>query len=299
MPISKTATATLAEPTVSVDHWASMYASRAFGQKTASLNKMAALKKVAATSQYLLSHCTIMASVMTEAAPYDYLIKPETSHLVNNNDDAWSNDVLKMSYKSFVGAFNFMEHFQNSKASKGHILDAVLRKVTISPPDVWVYFVDILVATEMVHTDLINNIRSRKVKYMSMGCVTDLVICSYCGAHVTDANTYCHHLNFQKGMFMADEDGIPRRIAELCGHHSLPNGGVKFIEASWVETPAFPGAELRGIVADQWMGPQTPYTHAASLAGNKKVASLQNSDSQIPSLDAALEANLHWRLRHG
>lgn len=298
MGIPKIATATLTQPTVSADEWSRVYAHRAFGQKTASVKKTTAIKKVAESSQYLLSHCTIMSSVMVEEEPYDYLIKPETSHLVNNNDDAWSNEVLKLSHKSFVGAFNFLEHFQNSQHAKGHILDAVLRKVSIAPPDVWVYFCDILVATDMKHTQLVADIRSNKVKYMSMGCVTDLVICSYCGARVTDAGSYCQHLNFQKGMFLADEDGIPRRIAELCGHPSLPNAGVKFIEASWVETPAFPGAELRAVVADNWVGPKTKYTHSIA-AGYRKVASGKDNDSHIPNLeDAAMQANLHWRLRN-
>jgi hypothetical protein len=301
MSFLKTSEAKLANPMVSMGDWSKMYGNHAFGfgQKRASLNK------IAESSQYLLSHCCIMASVMVEDEPFDYLIKPETSHLCNNNDDSWSNEVLRMSHKTFVGAFNFLEHFQNSKHAKGHILDAQLRKVSISPPDIWVWFCDILVATEMVHEQLIGDIRSGKTKYMSMGCVTDLVICSFCGARVTDANTYCQHLNFQKGMFMPDEDGIPRRIAELCGHPSLPNGGVKFIEASWVETPAFPGAELRGIVSDEngndtWTGPKTKFTHSIA-AGYQKVASLQNSDSLILSTngdDAALEANLHWRLRN-
>ena len=112
------------------------------------------------------------------------------------------------------------------------------------------------------HEKLIEDIRNDKVKYLSMGCVTDLVICSFCGARVTDASTYCSHLQFEKGTFKSDEDGIPRRIAELCGHKSMANGGVKFIEASWVATPAFPGAAKRSVVADEWLGPKTRFTEA-------------------------------------
>lgn len=270
MSIRKFANAELKEPVISVPDWGKMYGTRTFGQKTASFNKLAA-----DSSKYLLSHCTIMASVMPEEAPFDYLIKPECSHLVNNNDDAWTNEVLRLSHRSFVGAFNFVEHFQNSKYAKGHIMDAVLRKIQIAGPEVWVYFCDILVATDITHEKLVSEIREGKVRYLSMGCVTDLVICSYCGAHVTDQSTYCNHLQFQKGMFLVDDDGISRRIAELCGHKSLPNGGVKFVEASWVGTPAFPGAAKRSIVADNWEGPKTPYTRkAASLTvGLEKVAS--------------------------
>ncbi len=266
MSIKKYANAVLKEPTLQIGDWEKMYATRTFGRKVAS-----ALPE---TSKYLLSHCTIMASVQTEAEPFDYLIKPECSHLVNNNEDAWSNEVLRLSASSFVGAFNFVEHFQNSKYAKGHILSQVLRKIQIAGPDCWVYFCDILVATDLAHEKLISDIRSGNVRYLSMGCVTDLVICSYCGAHVTDQSSYCGHLNFQKGTFLVDDDGISRRVAELCGHKSLPNGGVKFVEASWVGTPAFPGAAKRSIVADEWVGPKTPYTRkSSSVAGMAKAAS--------------------------
>jgi hypothetical protein len=278
----KYANAELKEPTLSVPDWDKMYGTRTFGHKTASFSKFAA-----DSSKYILSHCTIMSSVMTEADPFDYHIKPECSHLVNNNDDAWTNEVLKLSHRSFVGAFNFVEHFQNSKYAKGHILDAVLRKVQIVPEEqIWVYFCDILVATDMTHEKLVNDIREGKVRYLSMGCVTDLVICSYCGAHVTDQNTYCNHLSFQKGMFLADDDGVARRVAELCGHKTMENGGVKFVEASWVATPAFPGAAKRNIVADEWMGPKSPYTRKAALEEATNTASFAKAASEKTDFEA-------------
>jgi hypothetical protein len=237
--------------------------------------KTASVKKQA-TSQYLLSHCTIMSSVAVENSPYDYLIKPEAAHFVNNNDDCWSSETLKLSYKTFIGAYNFTEHWQASAASKGILLDAILRKVYLTP-DVWVYYCDILVATDLKHEALVADIRSGKTKYMSMGCVTDLVICTYCGVQVTDNSKFCYHLEYLKGTFLDDEDGVPRRIAELCGHPSLPNGGVKFVEASWVKTPAFPGAVKRNIVADEWVGPTPSHTKASSKTNTfAKAASLLN-----------------------
>lgn len=282
MPIKKIATAPLSEPTLASGDWEKMHGHRAF--RGCSLDgdhkfcKTASLKKMAdAQSRYLLSHVTIMSSVMTEEEPFDFLIKPECSPEVNNNDDAWENTVLKMSAPSFVGAFNFVEHFQNSKYAKGHILDQVLRKITLTP-EIWVYYCDLLVATDLTHEKLVDDIREGKVRYLSMGCVTDLVICSYCGTRVTDANTYCNHLSYSKGTFLADDDGIPRRIAELCGHKSMPNGGVKFVEASWVATPAFPGAIKRNIVSDDWLGPKSPYTQLASKTSSfAKAASEQGN----------------------
>lgn len=269
---------------VSLPAWEKMHHDRAFGQKTAA----AGIKRFAAEqSKFLLSHCTIMSSVMVEPDPEDHLIKPECSHLVNNNDDAWENTVMRLSYKTFVGAFNFLEHLQKRKAAKGHILDAILRKVKIAP-DVWVYYVDILVATDLAHESLVADIRNNKVRYMSMGCTTDLVVCSYCGARCTDANSFCQHLLAMKGQFLTDNDGIPRRIAELCGHKSLPFGGVKFVEASWVGTPAFPGAANRAIILDGWVGPKTPFTQVAAAT---KTGSAHNRLVITPD-EAKLDAHL-------
>jgi hypothetical protein len=284
MSFEKIANAELKEPILSTQDWSKLYGTRTFGQKTAAFNKIAADQ-----SKYLLSHCTIMSSLATEAPPFDYLVRPSSSHLFNNNDDGWSNPVLRLSHRSFVGAFNFVEHFQNSKYAKGHILDSVLRKIHLGPEaEDWVYFCDILVATDLAHEKLINDIRNGEVRYLSMGCVTDLVICSFCGAHVTDQSSYCVHLNFQKGQFLLDDDGISRRVGELCGHHTLPNGGVKFVEASWVGTPAFPGAVKRSIVSDEWVGPKTPYTRkSSSLDGITKAAS-EDSEYRTPNLGEVL-----------
>ena len=285
MAIKKTATAELAD-IISMQSWEKMHGGRPAGSKTATSAKVAADQ-----SKYLLSHCTIMASVAVEDEPFDYLIKPEASAFVNQNNDCWSTEVLQLSYRSFVGAFNFVEHFQNSKASKGHILDAVLRKIHLAP-DVVIGYVDILVATDLSHESLVTDIRSGKTKYMSMGCLTDLVICSFCGARCTEQHTYCKHLLYNKGEFLFDEGGVPRRIAELCGHKSLPFGGVKFVEASWVATPAFPGAAKRSIVMDEWLGPKSPYTHIAATprTGILKAATMKDLRAIDPKLAAQFNA---------
>jgi hypothetical protein len=286
----KIANGSLKEPLIRPEDWEKIVGKRqAFGTKLAS----SGIRKFAAEqSKYLLSHVTIMASVQTEAEPYDYLIKPETSIYVNGNNDSWENTVLKLSYRSFIGGFNFLEHFQNSKYAKGHILDAVLRKMDVAP-GVWIYYVDLLVATDLKHEDLVSNIRDGKVRYLSMGCITAVVLCSFCGCTVKDEEGYCQHLISRKGSFLTDDDGISRIVAELCGHKSLPNGGVSFVEASWVGTPAFPGAAVRGIVADEWLGPKTPYTAKAASAGIAKAASLNN----LSPTDSMAMAEFKQRMR--
>jgi hypothetical protein len=120
-----------------------------------------------------------------------------------------------------------------------------------------------------------------------MGCVTDLVICSFCGQKVADAGSYCHHLQFNKGAFLPDDDGVPRRIAELCGHKSLPGGGVRFVEASWVQTPAFPGAVKRSIVAEEWLGPATQYTR--QVASDEEFAKSASNRTECGELLMSLD----------
>lgn len=283
MSFNKYSSARLVEPLISINDWEKMHKTASPKYLFDSVNKFH--KTASDYTKYILSHCTIMASVQTEEGHEDWKIKPACSVFCNNNDDAWENQVLKLSAPTFVGAFNFVEHFQNSRWSKGHIISEVLRKVHLTE-DCWIYYVDILVATDLKHEKLASDIKSGKVKYLSMGCVTDLVICSFCGQHVTDASTYCHHLQFNKGSFLPDDDGIPRRVAELCGHKSIPGGGVKFVEASWVQTPAFPGAVKRSIVAEEWLGPATRWTshiNGADKAAFSKAA-MENSNYSSSNL---------------
>jgi hypothetical protein len=285
--IQKSSAATVADPIFTFKDWQLMHGDRM---------RVSMMKTAGAPNEkkYLLSHCTIMSSVMTEPDPYDWLIKPEASHLVNNNDDGWENEVLKLSHRSFVGSFNFLEHYQNTKESKGTIVDSILRKINIAEPDIWVYFCDLLVATSLEHEELVEEIKSGDVRYMSMGCVTDVVICSYCGQRVKEGEAGCYHLAKHKGQFIPDDDGVARRVAELCGHKSLPNGGVTFIEASWVETPAFPGAVNRGIIANSWDGPSVNPKSAsdsrdkiAKAAAGKEINNRLSNNNMVTNKDIA------------
>ena len=77
---------------------------------------------------YLFSHCTIVASVATEDNGFH--IKPACNDLVNNNGNAWTNEVLLATFRTFVGGENYLEHVQVPELSKGKLLDAVLRPLT-------------------------------------------------------------------------------------------------------------------------------------------------------------------------
>lgn len=130
-------------------------------------------------SEWLLSHVTIMASVDCDYAdPKDpksnYLIKPEHSIFVNNNADSWERSLLAATYRTFLTADNFVEHVQIPELSKGKILDVALREVPIakdvSGKDITTLYVDLLVATNRKHADLIQKIESGEYNSLSMGC---------------------------------------------------------------------------------------------------------------------------------
>lgn len=212
--------------------------------------------------QYLLSHCTIIASVDTEPTGAklgqqlvdgfqvdrrydDYLVTPGTNQYINNNQDCWERKLLLASFRTFIGAENYVEHLQIPELSKGKIIDAAARDIGDS------VYVDILVATDLKHRPLIAAVQSGQLQTLSMGCQVALTICTKCGNVAEDEAQLCPHIRFQKGNTYVDDLGKQRRIAELCGHITAEPGSVKFIEASWVANPAFTGAVLRNILTPE------------------------------------------------
>ncbi len=79
-------------------------------------------------------------------------------------------------------------------------------------------------------------------------CQIDFSICTQCGNVGTDEPALCEHVRYGKGGRFLDHRGRNAKVVELCGHHTAPGGGVHFIEASWVEVPAFKGAVMRNIL---------------------------------------------------
>lgn len=212
--------------------------------------------------RYLLSHCTIIASVDTElvSAPLgrhmvdgfqidrrynDFYITPGTSQFVNNNFDAWERKLLLASFKTFIGAENYVEHIQIPELSKGKIIDAAARNIGDS------IYIDILVATGRQHAPLVKAIQSGELGTLSMGCSVTATTCTKCGNVAEDETKLCPHIRWFKGSDFIDEMGKKRKIAELCGHISAEPGSVKFIEASWVANPAFKGAVIRNILSPE------------------------------------------------
>jgi len=209
---------------------------------------------------YLLTHASIVVSCQTEEN--NYYIKPACSKLINNNGNSWSNEVLLATFKTFIGAFNFREHVQDPRHSKGIILDAVLRPFKFTDPDTNetadVYLVDILVATERKHHELVGKIASGELTTLSMGCTVKYVTCSKCGKVFGDNDKVCEHIEKELLQYFVDENGIKRRVSEMCGRvlkgsDGTPYGdpdSVRFIEASWVEKPAYKGAVINHYISD-------------------------------------------------
>ena len=126
MAFLKFAKAVVAKTEVNTEEWSGIKSPQGL-DKTAS----ASILKEYSPSQYLLSHATIIASVDTEEVPNvelgkvaskdggvidrvynDYYITPETSRYSNSNNDSWERELLLGSYKTFVGAQNYLEHVQ-------------------------------------------------------------------------------------------------------------------------------------------------------------------------------------------
>jgi len=222
-------------------------------------------------NDYMLSHCTIIASVDAEPgnAPLgksvvdgfqinrkypDWLVTQKTAKYINNNNDAWERKLLLSCFRTFIGGENYVEHIQIPEFSRGKIIDAAARDIGDS------IYVDILVATHRKHQPLIASITSGALQTLSMGCQVEFTICTKCGNVAYDETQLCPHVRFAKGTPWKDAAGNERIVAELCGHIEEEPGSVKFIEASWVGNPAFTGAVLRNI-----LNPREAAIHEAKL----------------------------------
>lgn len=182
MAFSKFANAAVAQPVINMAAWdevrSKALAGSAFANRGAQSQML--LQKFD-PKQYMLSHCTIIASVDVENGPgaigrqiegnfqidrrySDYFITPGTSKYVNNNQDSWERKLLLGTFRTFIGGQNYVEHLQIPEMSKGRIIDAAARDIGDS------IYVDILVATELKHRPLISAIRSKQLSTLSMGC---------------------------------------------------------------------------------------------------------------------------------
>jgi hypothetical protein len=193
----------------------------------------------------LFTQNTIASSVCFEQNSYK--ITAETARYVNSNGDTWSNESLLANYKSFCGAYNYVNHVQEPDKSVGFIADATLRRIPVENTNTFIYYCDILIATSKDFPELVDKILLGDIEYLSMGCEVETSFCSMCGKKFVDEADSCEHVHEQygrKGKYYVDNRGVRRRIAEVLGTKEA--GSCRFIEASWLtEVPAFGGAVMR------------------------------------------------------
>ena len=271
----KYANSTVYKPSIRGEEWeavrhAALSPAPDFRQKTAKV-----ILQEYEPKDFLLTHCTIIASVDTEAVNQplgrqmidgfqidrkyaDYYVTPQSSKFVNNNNDCWERKLLLACFKTFIGAENYVEHIQIPELSKGKILDAAARNIGDS------LYVDILIATNRRHKPLIEAITSGKISTLSMGCSVEFTTCTKCGNVAEDETHLCPHIRYFKGSEFVDELGQKRKIAELCGHIDSEPGSVKFIEASWVANPAFTGASRPNRSSQSARFPNTKWARSRS-----------------------------------
>ena len=258
MAFNKYANAAIVKPAISFAGWDAVCA-----KATSSFSTRSAAKVVLDRydpKRYLLSHCTIIASVETEQVSQplgrmvvdgfqierkyaDWHVTPNTLKYINNNNDCWERKLLLSSFRTFTGGENYVEHIQIPELSKGKIIDSAARDIGDS------IYVDILVATDRKHKPLIDAITAGQLSTLSMGCQVAFTLCTKCGNVAYDETQLCPHVKYFKGSDFFDALGKKRKVAELCGHVDAEPGSVRFIEASWVANPAFTGAVLRNILS--------------------------------------------------
>lgn len=208
---------------------------------------------------HLFTHCSICCSSNTTSN--GYYIESPTDELVNSNGNAWSTPVLLSTFKTFVGAENYYEHQQIPALSKGKILDAIARPVVYkgkNGKEATVFYIDILVSTDRKHNELVSRIINGELTTLSMGGIANVVQCSKCGKECRDDES-CSHIDDEILSYFEDENGIERVVAELCGRSTLDQttgqrvgdpDSFEFIEASWVENPAFKGAVVNHYISE-------------------------------------------------
>ena len=177
MAFNKFAYASVIKPNVDLNLWEKSHQARLSHIKTSSKIVLQEYDPKA----FMLTHCTIIASVDTvkSSAPMgrsmvdgfeierkydDWLVSPKTAKFTNNNFDAWERKLLLASFPTFIGGENYVEHIQIPELSKGKIIDAAARDIGDS------VYVDILVATERKHRQLISAITNGTLQTLSMGC---------------------------------------------------------------------------------------------------------------------------------
>lgn len=105
-------------------------------------------------------------------------------------------------------------------------------------------------------------------------CLANITCCSKCGKVMRNDWEACNHIRYEIGQPYITPYGYQSKVTELVGVPGNPES-CRFIEASWVETPAFEGAVVNHYVN---------IPDIKSLAA-KKIIDIKEAASQIQSLN--------------
>lgn len=172
-------------------------------------------------------------------------ITTDTIKYVNRNANSWTTEIIRESYKTFVGAMNLKDHIDPSDGglNYGVLIDAVIRRVPTENSG-FIYYVDCLIATNRhVDKEWAEAIENGKIKFLSVGCDVDFLQCSKCGhVFLGDRTGVCSCCSFEKGMKYRDPRGYKSIVSEMVSRGN-GEGKVEFVELSYLSVdPAFTGA---------------------------------------------------------
>jgi len=202
------------------------------------------------SDDWLFTQATSLASVNLEKD--SFLITEDSGKYVNLNGNGWETKLLGKYYKTFIGAHNYIDHIQELEESHGLILDAVLRKIKTNDGLGYIYYLDILIATnKKKNPEWTSNIERERVKYLSLGCISSALQCTKCGNISFSEEDDCDCMKYEVGMNFIDDKGIKRRIAALVTDDAPEGqrGYLVFQEQSFLSVdPAFEGSITGHII---------------------------------------------------
>jgi len=180
--------------------------------------------------------CNCIQSYLKQGMPFEearkYCTCGNMGYYINQNGDAFPEEDLIASYKTFIGKGLFVNHQSNNvEAIRGIILDAA-----------WIpeeKGVDLLVALDKVaYPEIARQISAGYLNSVSMGVAVQKSICSICGNEAVTESDYCACIKSpNKGRIVNG-----KRVFEI-------NKGLNFIQISCVSVGADPQAKIRQILA--------------------------------------------------
>lgn len=195
---------------------------------------------------YLFTHDTIVASV--QVAKDGYTIVDPCHELVNANGNAWSNQVLSHAFRTFIGKPNFYQHYQIQGFEKGLILDAVLRPVTYvgsNGKKADIFYVDLLVATNRKHKDIVRRIIDGQLTTMSMGCLKQN------GLITMSDGTVKPIIQIQVGDYVLTHNNVAQKVTQLFNYDAVQIPSYKIYANSLDEPLQLTGQHPVYIVKSQ------------------------------------------------